>query len=272
MLDRRGFLRATIAVAGAVACGGGAMRGASASGVERLHYGDDPSQFGELRVPDRAAPVPVVVVLHGGYWQERYGLDLMTPLAEAFGRESIATWNVEYRRLGQPGGGYPGTFDDVASAAAFLRRVKASRALDLDHVTALGHSAGGELALWLARFGPRDPTIARVVALGPVTDLRHLGENGSEPVRRLLGADADRAALYPKVSPVEFVPLGVPTTIIHGAADAIVPIADSERYVAAARARGDDATLVRLDGIGHVEPIDPASPAWPAVLRAVRGA
>jgi acetyl esterase/lipase len=264
---------------GTTACGAAPSRPAATSDgtVERIAYGPAESNFAELRVPPGPGPHPVVVVLHGGYWLERYDLEYIVPLATAITREGFATWNVEYRRLGQAGGGYPGTFEDVARAADGLRGLAAAHRLDLDRVTTLGHSAGGQLAIWLASPARRrvvpaaDPMrIARVVPVAAVTDMRRLGEGGSRPVIDVMGGpDVDRASRYAELSPMEIVPLGVPQVVLHGTADGVVPITDSERYVAAARSRGDDATLVRLEGLGHLEPVDPRSSAWPALSGAL---
>jgi len=280
VLGRRAVLYLATAAMSLAACGAGVARHAARSAeVARIVYGPAPSNFAELRVPDGPGPHPVVVLLHGGYWQVRYGSDYMTPLAEALTREGFATWNVEYRRLGEDGGGYPGTFRDVAGATDELRGLASRHRLDLARVTALGHSAGGQLALWLAsparrRHAPSpDPVpIARVVAVAPVTDLRRLADDGKGPVLALVGTpESARSARYAELSPIELVPIGVPQVVLHGSDDWLLPIAASERYVAAARARGDDAVLVRLDGLGHLEPADPRSRAWPSLLAAVRG-
>jgi acetyl esterase/lipase len=278
VLGRRDLLRVAAATGVAAACGKGpsSRRATEAGGVERIVYGGHASNFAELRVPAGPGPHPVVVVLHGGYWMARYDLTYIVPLAEAITREGFATLNVEYRRLGD-GGGYPATFEDVSTATEALRRLAPAHGLDLDRVTALGHSAGGQLAIWLASRARRrfvkagDPVrIARVVPVAAVLDLRRLGEGGSRPVIDLIGGPtADRAARYAELSPFELLPLGVPQVVLHGTADGLLPIADAERYVETARARGDDARLVRLDGLGHVEPVDPASSAWSAVKDAI---
>jgi len=127
-------------------------------GVQRITYGADPLQFGELRVPSTPGPHPVAVVVHGGCWVAKLGnlapnavaLDNMRPLAAALTDAGVATWNIEYRRLGNEGGGWPGTFRDVGNAADFLRTLAPERRLDLTRVIAIGHSAGGHLAMWLA--------------------------------------------------------------------------------------------------------------------------
>lgn len=279
VLDRRGFLRLVAAAAGVTACTPrlGRRDTGPPRAVERIAYGPADSNVGELRLPDGPGPYPVAVLLHGGYWQTRFGADYMTPLAEALTHEGFATWNVEYRRIGEDGGGYPGTFEDVTAALEIVPRLASGR-LDLARVTSMGHSSGGQLALWLASAArmrlarsPDPVRVARVVAVSPVTDLRRLGDGGSSPVLALVGTPAsERSARYAEISPIELVPLGVPQVVLHGTADWLVPIAMSERYVDAARARGDDATLVPLAGLGHIEPADPTSTAWPSLLAGAR--
>src|SRR5215510_4011646 len=127
-------------------------------GAKRIAYGTDPLQFGELRVPATKGPHPVAIVVHGGCWVAKLGnldpravaMDNMRPLASALTEAGIATWNIEYRRLDNDGGGWPGTFQDVAHAADFLRSLQRDHQLDLARVISIGHSAGGHLAMWLA--------------------------------------------------------------------------------------------------------------------------
>ncbi len=147
----------------------------------RLPYGDDPLQFGELRLPDGNGPHPVVVVIHGGCWLAEYDLSYISSLAAALTDAGVATWSVEYRRVGDEGGGWPGTFQDVAESADFLLEIASDHDLDLDRVAAVGHSAGGHLALWLAGrkwLDAEDPlrgddllALNGVVSLAGITDL-----------------------------------------------------------------------------------------------------
>jgi acetyl esterase/lipase len=116
----------------------------------RISYGDDPVQFVDLRVPKGKGPHPVVIFIHGGYWRAEYDLTHTGHLCAALAAAGFATWNMEYRRVGQPGGGYPGTMDDVRSGALLLKKTAPEHDLDLSHVVIAGHSAGGQLALWLA--------------------------------------------------------------------------------------------------------------------------
>ncbi len=241
-------------------------------------YGTDPAQVGALLVPDGAGPHPVAVLLHGGVWRATYDRTLMDPLADDLVGRGWAAWNVEYRRVGMAGGGWPGTLDDVAAAVDLLARLVADgAALDLSRVVPIGHSAGGHLALWCAaRAGlpagsPGAEPVVRVasaVSQAGVADLVAAARQGvgGSAVPDMLGGDpaavADRYAL---ASPVARTPVGVPTLCVHGRADDIVPLAQSEAWVTAAMAAGDTAVLVAFDG-GHFEVLDPTHPSWRVVI------
>jgi acetyl esterase/lipase len=247
-------------------------------------YGPEPLQVAELRLPRGPGPHPVVVVVHGGCWQAAWGFDHVRSLATALTAEGWATWSLEYRRLGDAGGGWPGTFEDVARGADRLREAARDHPLDLDRVVALGHSAGGHLALWLAsrprRGSPAagapaaDPLRLRgVVSLGGVTDLRAGAAEGlcGDAIPQLLGAPPhDLALRLREVSPIERLPLGVPVRLVCGARDEVVPLEQARAYEAAARAAGDPVAVVVVEDAGHFELVDPKSPAWPAVRDAVR--
>jgi acetyl esterase/lipase len=215
------------------------------------------SQFGELFRPDGGEPHPVAVVIHGGFWRARYGRKLNRDLCRALAARGWAAWNVEYRRLGRlSGGGWPTTFDDVAAGIDHLDRLQG---LDLSRVVAIGHSAGGHLAAWAAtREAPRVP-LTGVVSQAGVLDLRMAWDMrlSGGVVRRLLdGTPEERPERYAHASPAERLPLGVPSLLVHGARDDIVPPAISETFAAAARAAGDDCTLhvaPEEDHFGHIE-------------------
>ena len=127
---------------------------------KRLEYGPEHLQFGDLYLPNHSGQRPIVILIHGGYWRSRYGLDLMNGLAEDLAKRGYAAWNIEYRRVGNMGGGWPGTFQDVAIATDYLRQIAPSYGLDLKKVVPIGHSAGGHLAFWLAAR-PRIPIFAK---------------------------------------------------------------------------------------------------------------
>ncbi|HYP45422.1 MAG TPA: prolyl oligopeptidase family serine peptidase [Propionibacteriaceae bacterium] len=253
-----------------------------------LRYGEHPSQYGELTLPDGPGPWPVAVVVHGGFWRPTYGLELGRPLAADLVEHGVAAWNVEYRRVGDDpvagGGGWPTTCLDVAAAVDLLAgegQRAAHQRLDLRRVVPIGHSAGGHLAGWLAARAtlpsgaPGGAPVVKVsgfVSQAGVLDLadgarQHLGAGA---VDALLGTRAgpEDVAL---ASPVERVPLGVASVCLHGTADDVVPLRQSERFVAAATKAGDDARLVRLDGADHSDVVDPRLPAWAACREALLG-
>ncbi|MBI4787464.1 MAG: alpha/beta fold hydrolase [Chloroflexi bacterium] len=251
----------------------------------RIRYGAEPQQFGDLRVPNRAGPHPVVAVVHGGFWRNRYDLEHIGPLCAALTGNGIATWSVEYRRLGDPGGGWPGTFLDVAAAVNHLRTLAPQYNLDLERVVTMGHSAGGHLALWVAGLGrvARDSAIyvsdplplRAAISLAGVIDLRRASESrlSSGVTHELMGGSpAEFPERYAAASPMELLPFGVRQFLLHGTQDDNVPFEISQRYYGAARAKGDDVELIELPGIGHFELIDPESDVRPRLLDAVRSA
>jgi len=248
-----------------------------------IAYGPAPQQVAELRLPKGRGPHPVVLVIHGGCWQVPWAFDQVRALAAALTAEDFATWSLEYRRIGDPGGGWPGTLEDVARGADHLREVAKAHPLDLDRVVVLGHSAGGHLALWLAARHrlPKDSPlrgepplpVRGVVTLAGITDLRAgaAGRVCGEAIPQLLGGPPEaRAFRLGQASPIELVPLGVPQRLLVGARDAIVPAEQARAYAAAATAAGDAVEVRVLEGAGHFEPVDPGSSAYPAVRDAVR--
>jgi acetyl esterase/lipase len=233
----------------------------------RHGYGPHRHQFCVLDVPAGGGPHPVAVLVHGGFWRARYAMDLMDDLCSDLVARGWATWNVEYRRLGE-GGGYPQTLDDIAAAVDALRDVGA--ALDLERVAAIGHSAGGHLVLWAA--GRRDARVplAAVVGQAAVTDLREAQRLrlSDAVVDDFIGATPDQAPeRYAAASPIERLPTGVPTLLVHGEADENVPVGLTLHYAQAARAAGDRVEVVLRSADGHFEHIDPGSAAWAAVVQ-----
>lgn len=249
----------------------------------RIAYGVDPQQFGDLWLPHEPGPHPLLVFIHGGYWRARYDLGHAGFLCQAFAQAGIAVWNVEYRRLGNPGGGYPGTFQDVARAIALGSELADRFALNIQRgVAVAGHSAGGHLALWAAGAhrlpldhplrAPDPLPLCAAISLGGITDLRRAWEMAlsDQVVTELLGGGPDQVPeRYAAASPIERLSLGVPQIIMHGTEEEVVPTEFAERYAEAARAAGDDISLLWLPGMGHFDPIDPRSPAWPIVHGAV---
>ena len=231
----------------------------------RIRYGSDANHFADLRVPKNAGPHPVVVVIHGGFWRAAYDLAYAGHMADDLMRRGYATWNIEYRRIGQQGGGYPGTLEDVAAAVDYLERVAEKHKLNLKRVVALGHSAGGHLALWLATRKNARVRLSGVVSLAGVGDLRAGFDRklGSGVVADFMGCGPiDCPERYREASPVERLPVRVPLRLYHGTRDDIVPVQMAEAFEVAARKAGDDVTLTRLQGAGHFELVDPRSAEW----------
>ncbi len=238
------------------ACGEDPVRPSSG----RVAYGDDAAQFAELYTPEGASR-GVVVVIHGGFWKAQYDLTLGQPLAAALADLGWTAWNLEYRRVGN-GGGAPETLDDVAAGIDALAEVEG---LDISTVVTLGHSAGGHLATWAAgRTEPRVP-VTHVISQAGVLDLRgaHDAGLGGDAVEAFLGhPPGPQDAAY---DPLQQVPLDAPVWCVHGRDDVIVPISQSEAYVAAATGAGARAELVEVDG-DHFVVIDTGSDAWARTL------
>ncbi len=245
------------------------------SDPRRIAYGTRPSAFGELYTPARAEHAGAVVIMHGGFWRARYGLDLGRPLAADLAARGYTCWNIEYRRVGN-GGGWPATLEDVGAALDHLDRLD----VDTSRVVAVGHSAGGHLATWAAGraalhagapgSAPR-VAVSGVVAQAGVLDLTVAVRQrlGSGAVVEFLGGTPERVPdRYRIADPLAAVPLPAPVLCAHARADEIVPISQSEAYVAAVRAAGGAAALREVPG-DHYTLIDPAHSSWELVRDAL---
>lgn len=247
------------------------VRHAVLSHPQRHRVADHKDGRAELLVPRQSGPHPVAIVLHGGYWRTTFGSLVMRPVCADLRRRGWATWNVEYGRIGRGGrGGWPTTFSDVATAIDHLAGLDDPR-LDLDRAVVVGHSAGGQLALWAggrATLPPgavgADPAVRprHVVALSPVTDMVRAGA----PAAAVLGGTVDDVPEhFAQADPVRRLPLGVPVTVIHPVEDQTIPVERSRAYLAAARAAGaTDVELLEPATGGHREIIDPGHPSWRA--------
>lgn len=248
-----------------------------------VSYGPDPYQKANVWVPAGKGPHPVVVMVHGGCWQTKIAdRTLMDWIAADLRGEGIAVWNIDYRGVDRAGGGYPGTFADVAAATDRLR-VEANRfSLDTRRVVAVGHSAGGHLALWLAgraRLPRSSPLrtahplrIAHVVSLGGLPDLADTAASpdngcGTDVVAKLIGAG--RTDPYADTSVPRLLPLGVPQDLVNGREDRIIPYRMALSYVNMAAAAGDRATVHTVPATGHVELVAPDKAAWAEAKRVI---
>jgi acetyl esterase/lipase len=249
----------------------------------RIAYGNDANQFGDLWLPATPGPHPTVIVIHGGYWRARYDLAYFGHCCADLAAHGIAAWNIEYRRVGNAGGGWPGTFQDVAAAANYLRTIAPSYQLQLNTLTALGHSAGGHLALWLAArhrlnldegLALADPiVVTKVVALAAVSDLQSAWQRGlsnGAAAELVGGTPQEFPERYKQGSPAALLPLGVRQYLVHGRADDAVPFEISEQYVAKARTLADPAELIELENTGHFECVDPRTWQWERVREALK--
>jgi acetyl esterase/lipase len=238
----------------------------------RHHYGPGPDQYGELFLPLGERQPGVVVVIHGGFWRSIYDASLGRPVAASLAERGRVAWNIEYRRVGD-GGGWPTTLQDVADAIDHLGELD----VDPSPVVAVGHSAGGHLATWAAGraslpgsspgCSPRI-AVSAVVSQAGVLDLGTAAATkvGGTAVRDLLGGSPRQVPeRYAVADPIVQVPLSVPVVCVHSRRDRSVPFAQSETYVAAARAAGAEVELLEVRG-DHLAHVDPKSKAWAAVL------
>jgi acetyl esterase/lipase len=241
----------------------------------RLVYGEDPNQFLDLRLPSAKEKglYPLGINIHGGFWRAKYNLDHAGHLCAALTAKGLATANLEYRRVGNDGGAWPGTFSDIRSAYYFLVQKAQEHNLDSTRIVVMGHSAGGQLALCLAAH---EPAVTRVVALAGLVDLQRafsLHLSNDAVVEFLHGTPSEVPDHYREADPMR---LPIPQArqwLIHGSADDIVPPAFSRDYVVAkqngAGREKEHAHLLELQGAGHFDLIDPRSKAWKQVEQTI---
>ncbi|HUS19749.1 MAG TPA: alpha/beta hydrolase [Terriglobales bacterium] len=283
----------------------------------RIAYGSDANQFGELRLPvsgqhsgisdnsqhsaisnqekqnqkqerrkaqgQRQAQGqrlhPVVMNIHGGFWRAKYDLLHASHLCAALTRAGVATWNLEYRRVGNPGGAWPGTFEDITNGFRFLKQIAGKYRLDMTRVVVMGHSAGGHLAMALAghqggHAGTRangEPKLRGAVSLAGVVDLQRAWElhlSNDAVVEFLGGTPAQMPDHYREADPMRLT-VKIEQHLIHGVDDDVVPIGISRKYAELKQHEGEKVQLTELPKTGHFEVIDPESGVWPVVEKAV---
>ncbi|MES2338995.1 MAG: alpha/beta hydrolase [Pseudomonadota bacterium] len=251
-----------------------------------VSYGPDSMQKVDVWLPAGKGPFPVVLMVHGGCWTTSIAdRSLMNWIADDLRKDGIAVWNIDYRGVDRSGGGYPGTFMDAGKAADQLTENARKYHLDARRIVAVGHSAGGHLALWLAGRAklPKDSPlatamplkIAHVISLGGLPDLAATASSpdngcGTEVIGKLVGTG--RADPYVDTSVPRLLPLGIPQDLVNGREDKIIPYRMATDYVAAARKAGDRVTLRTVAATGHVELVAPDSAAWAETKRLVRRA
>ncbi|WP_144140068.1 alpha/beta hydrolase family protein [Paraburkholderia sp. BCC1884] len=244
-------------------------------------YGTAPSQKVEFFHPEGRGPFPVAILIHGGCWLTRYGgLAQFRMLAAALARQGVATWNIEYRRVDEAGGGYPGTYRDIAAAVDLLADKAPQLDLDLQRIVAVGHSAGAQLALWAAArarlpessalFEPTPLHIPTVISVGGLPDLQGNASTISRSCRidptSLTGAPTNaRPDVFADTSPAALLPDGVDTIGINGSRDTIAPPAIAQAFKALARASGDRARTSVVEGADHLDEATTTSPVWPVL-------
>jgi acetyl esterase/lipase len=250
---------------------------------QHIAYGKGALQVGDLYLPKGNGAHPVIVLIHGGCWlAELPGRELMDPMIEPLRARGFAIWNIEYRRIGHDGGGYPGTFLDTANAVDELRTLAPRYHLDLAHIVTVGHSAGGHLAIWTAARSriaktsalyKSDPLpIHAAISLSGILDLeayRGSGPDSCGGPTTIDGIAGKRPDPYADTSPARLVPSGVHQVIFSGDLDHIVPAPFGHAYAKKAKTAGDRVDDIEIKGAGHFEMIDPKSTAWPTIEDAI---
>ncbi|MCP1311607.1 alpha/beta hydrolase family protein [Paenibacillus tyrfis] len=249
----------------------------------RIFYGSDPCHFGDLFLPVGPGPHPLVIFFHGGWWRSLVGLEYTNHLCKQLAKDGIAVWNVEFRRIGETGGGFPNTFFDLAAGTDFVHSLAQDYPIDLNRIVAMGHSAGGHISLWLSgrhRISPDSPIYSKsavnlrgAISLSGVVDLRVASqleildviENKIVVHELLNGTPVEVPDNYAAANPGELLPIGIPQILIHGMEDEQVPYKLSTMYSEAAKEIGDDVELILLQDANHFDLIDPTAKAYEVV-------
>lgn len=250
---------------------------------------DDSLQYGELWLPEHGASHPVIVLIHGGCWLDQYpGAELVYYIADDLRSRGYAVWNLEYRRIGYPGSGYPGTFLDVARGMDYLQTIAGKHRLDLNRIVTMGHSAGGHLALWLAMrknipasspLYRKDPLpVKNVISLAGIGDLAYFSHFGApacgdNTVEELIDwSNRGKEAALEDTSPDHLLPFDGKQYLINGVFDAAVPPFIGLQYNEKSKAKNQESELIIIPDSGHFEIIVPWSDAWKKILPLVKEA
>ncbi|MEO6580181.1 MAG: alpha/beta hydrolase [Sphingomicrobium sp.] len=247
-----------------------------------IAYGPEALQIADLWLPKGRGPHPTVLMVHGGCWQTDIAdRTIMNWISDDLRTHGVAVWNIDYRGVDRPGGGYPGTYQDVAAAADALRSIAPRYRLNISRLVAVGHSAGGHLALWLAArptlaksnpFHAANPVpIRTVVSLGGLPDLEEAARPpgsgcGTEIIGKISGGN------FALTSVPRLAPLRVRQVLVNGLQDSIIPTAYASSYSAAMRAKGDKVAVRLVERSGHVELIAPDSRAWQIAREEIKSA
>jgi acetyl esterase/lipase len=239
---------------------------------QRVPYGADANQFIDVRLPSGAGPHPALLNIHGGFWRAKYDLAHAGHLCESLRNLGVATFNVEYRRVGNPGGAWPGTFADIRLAYNYVRQHLSQFHLEEKRLAVMGHSAGGQLALCLAAH---ERSVGQAISLAGVVDLQrayslHLSQDAV--VEFLGGKPTDVPEHYREADPTALQIGHARQWLLHGTEDDTVPVAFSRDYVARKKKAGENVDLVEVEKAGHFDFIDPRSEAFTKVKAAVMAA
>ncbi|MEE4658878.1 MAG: alpha/beta fold hydrolase [Halieaceae bacterium] len=235
---------------------------------QRVSYGPAPQQFAELWLPPGQDDVPVVVFIHGGCWLNAFGIDHSRPLATALAQRGYAVWSIEYRRLGDSGGGWPGTKEDVVAAIARLDALQHPR-LRLDRMVIVGHSAGGHLALLAAAHPLQHPPTA-VLGLAAIVDLKAYAAGAGSCNKAAAafiesGTTSATTHTLPPANPA-LSPAPANTLLLEGTEDAIVPPQTAVITGVGASAAAAWAPQWQQAGAGHFDWVHPGTPAWQTLM------
>jgi acetyl esterase/lipase len=252
----------------------------------QVPYGPAAAQAVDVFVPRGPGPHPVAILVHGGCWSvTTAGREQLRHLGAELAARGIAAWSVGYRRANEAGGGYPGTYLDIAAAFDRLREEATLHRLDLARSVAIGHSAGGHLALWaaaragIASHSPLHGTTpflpAAVISVAGIGDLQAFSPYiplicGAGIEDRLHGPAEAFADRYADVSPAALPPPPMPVVLVSSVLDRLVPPHVAHHFAQTLKRNGkDDVELLHVPDAGHFDPVTPGTPAWHGLFQII---